>query len=130
MQRTRNSSICKHHERHIGVFCNSEKRLLLLHAQGNDKVFDSSHSDLKRHCFRKWIENYDAVFIFKEFYPAIVGSLDQLSESRDGKVLGRVVPYLKAITTARFLVNLAVINAVPKLTKPVAKKLPDIKKLF
>ena len=30
---------------------------------------DSSHSRLKRHCFKKWIEDYDA---FKEFYPAVV----------------------------------------------------------
>ena len=33
------------------------------------------------------------------------------------------MPYLKAITTAGFLVNLEVINAALKLTKTVAKKL-------
>ena len=61
---------------------------------------------------------------------ALVGSLDQLSESRDGKVLERAMPYLKAITTAGFLVSLEVINATPKLTKTVAKKLQGIMKLF
>ena len=88
------------------------------------------HSRLKRHCSTKWIENYDAVFVFKEFYPAVVGSLDQLSESRDGKVLGRTMLYLKAITTAAFFVSQKVINATLKLTKTVAKKLQGIKKLF
>ena len=130
MQRERNSSICKHHERHIGIFSNSEKRFSLLHAQVNDKCPDSSHSGLKRHCSRNWIESYDAVFVFQELYPAVAGSLDQPLESRDRKVLGRAMPYLKAITTAGFLVSLEVINAILKLTKTVAKKLQGIKKLF
>ena len=83
LERKRNSSIRKHHEGHVGIFSDSEKRLLLLRAHVNEKCFDSSHSRLKRHCSTKWIENYDAVFVFKEFYQAVVGSLDQLSESRD-----------------------------------------------
>ena len=96
----------------------------------DDKCSDSLHSPLKRNCFTKWIENYDAVFVFREFYPAVVGSLDQLSESKDGEVLERAMPYLKAITTAGFWVSLKVINATLKLTKTVAKKLLGIKKLF
>ena len=104
--------------------------LSLLHAQVNNKCPDSSHLRLKRHCSTKWIENYDAVFVFKAFYPAVADSLDQLSESRDGKVLERAMPCLKTITTAGFLVSLEVINATLKLTKTVAKKLQGIKKLF
>ena len=68
--------------------------------------------------------------MFKEFYPAVAGFLDQLSESRDGKVLGRAMPYLKAMTTAEFLVSLEGIIATLKLTKTVAKKLQGIMKLF
>ena len=111
-------------------FSNSQKRLSLLHAQVDDKCPDSSHSPLKRNCSTKWIENYDAVFVFKEFYPAVVGSLNQLSKSRDGEDLEKAMPYLKAITTAGFLVSLEVINATLKLTKTVAEKLQGIKKLF
>ena len=77
----------KYYEKHIGIFSNSQKLLLLLHAQVNDKCPDSSLLPLKRNCSTKWIENYDVVFVFKEFYPAVVGSLDQLSESRDREVL-------------------------------------------
>ena len=55
---------------------------------------------LKRNCSIKWIENYDVVFVFKEFFPAVVGSLDQLSKSRDGEVLERAMPSLKVITKA------------------------------
>ena len=105
-------------------FSNSQKRLSLLHAPVNDKCPDSSGSLLKRNCSTKWIENYAVVFVFEKFYPEVVGSLDQLSESRDGEVLGR--PYLKAITTAGFLVSLEIINATLKLTKTVAKKLQGI----
>ena len=111
LQRTQNSSMRKHCERHVGIFSNSQKRLSLLHAQVNDKCPDSSRSPLKRNCSTKWIENYNAVFVFKKFYPAVVGSLDQLSESRDGEVLERPMPYSKAITTAGVLISLEVINA-------------------
>ena len=128
LQPTRNSSIRKQHVRHIDIFSNSQKRLSLLHAQVNDKCPDSSHSPLKHNCSTKGIGNYDVVFVFKEFYPAVVGSLDQLSKTRDGEVLGR--PYLKAKTTAGFLVSLEIINATLKLTKTVAKKLQGIKKLY
>ena len=102
---------------------------MLLHAQVNGKCPDSSHSPLKCHCSTKWIENYD-VFVFKEFYPAVVGSLYQLSESRDGEVLERPMPYLKAMTTAGFLASVEVFNATLKLTKTAAKQLQGIKKLF
>ena len=85
---------------------------------------------MKRHCSTKWIENYDTIFVFNEFCPAVVGSLDQLSESRDGKVIERAMPYLRAITAAGFLVSLEVINATLNLTKTVAKKLRGIQKLF
>ena len=108
-------------------FSDSKKRLSLLNAQVNGKCPDSSHSPLKRRCSTKWIENYDAVFVFKEFYPAVVGSLDQLSDSSDGEVFGRATSYLKAIT-AGFLVSLKVINATLKLPITVAKKLEGIKK--
>ena len=96
---------------------------LLLHAQVNDKCSDSSRSSLKHNYSTKWIDDYDVVLVYKEFYPAVVGSLDQLSESRNGEVLERAMPYLKAITTPRFLVSPEVINATLKLIKTVAKKL-------
>ena len=36
------------------------------------------------------------LFLFSSsFYLGVVGSLDQLSESRDGEVYGRAIPYLK-----------------------------------
>ena len=112
----------------FGIFSNSEKRFSLLHAHVSGNCYDSSNSRLKRHCSTKWIENYNAVFVFK-FYPAVICYLDQLSESRDGKVFGRAMFYVKA-TTPGFLVSLKVINATLNLTKPVVKKLRGMKELF
>ena len=53
LQRMRNSSMRKHHKRHIGIFFYSEKRLSLLHTQVNERCPDSSHSRLKRRCSTK-----------------------------------------------------------------------------
>ena len=85
---------------------------------------------MKRNCSTKWIENYDVVFVFKEFYPLVLGSLDQLPESKAGEVLERAMPCFKAITTVEFLISLEAINTTLKHTKTVAKKLQGIKKLF
>ena len=57
-----------------------------LYAQVNDKCSDSSHSPLKRNCSTKWIENHD-VFVFKEFYPAVVGSFDYCQHQKMKKFL-------------------------------------------
>ena len=111
----------------MAFFSNSEKRFSLLLAQVNIKCPDSSLSRLKRHCFTNWIEDHDAVFVFKEFYPAVVGYLNQLSESRDGEVLGKAIFYVKATTTPGFLVCLEVINATLNPTKSIAQKLLVIK---
>ena len=90
----------------FGIFSNSEKHFSLLHAHVSDNCSNSSNLRLKRHCFTKWIENYHAVFAFK-FYPAVICHLlDQLLESRDEKVLGRAMFYVKA-TTPGFLVSVA-----------------------
>ena len=70
----------EHHKRHIGIFFYSQKPLSLLHAQIDDKCPDSSHSGL----IEWWIENHNAIFVFKELYPAVVDFLDELTESRDG----------------------------------------------
>ena len=72
LQRTRNSSLLKHHERHIGIFSNFEKFLSLLHAQVNDKCPGSSHSSLNRHFSIKWIENYDADVLFSRSFMLLV----------------------------------------------------------
>ena len=81
---------------------------------------------MTRHCSTKWFEGHDAVFVFNEFYSAVIGYLDELSESSDGKVLGRAMFHVKAKQHLGFLVSLEVINATLILTKPDA----GIKKLF
>ena len=101
-------------------FSNSEKHISLLHAQVNGKCPNSSHSRLKRHFSTKWIEDHDAVFVFKQLYPVVVGYIDQLLEARNGKVLGRAMSCVKATTTLGFLVSLEVTNAILNLIKRVA----------
>ena len=64
-------------------------RYCMLKLMENVQIF--LHSRLKHHCSTRWIEDHDAVFVFKEFYSAVVDYLNQLSESRDGKVLGKAI---------------------------------------
>ena len=104
-------------------FSNSSKRLSTLHSYISRKCPDSLHSRLKRHCTTKWVENQEAVIVFKEMYLAAVGALDELSESRDGEAAGKAMSHLKMITTPDFLICMEVLNAVLNITKPVARKL-------
>ena len=104
-------------------FSNSSKRLSTLHSYISRKCPDSSHSRLKRHCTTRWVENQEAVIVFKEMYLAAVGALDELSESRDGEAAGKAMSHLKMITTPDFLICMEVLNAILNITKPVARKL-------
>ena len=47
-------------------------------------------------------------FAFKELYPAVVASLDELTELRDGETIGKTMSHLKAITTVEFFVCLEI----------------------
>ena len=58
----------KHHKRHIDIF-------LILKTFFATACPDSLHSRLKRNCSTKWIKNYNVIFVFKEFYPAVAGLL-------------------------------------------------------
>ena len=51
-------------------------------------------------------------------------------QNQEMEILGRPMFYVKATTTPGFLVSQEVINDTPNLSKPVAKKLQGIKKLF
>ena len=53
LQRTQNSSMSKHYERHIDIFSNSQKHLSLRHAQVYGKCPDSLHSPSKGNCSTK-----------------------------------------------------------------------------
>ena len=53
-------------ERVSVFFSNSAKRLSLIQAQIENKCPKSSHLRLKKHCSTRWVENREAVFIFKE----------------------------------------------------------------
>ena len=108
----------------IAVFFRySNKRLPILHHQISIECPESSHSRLKKHCCTRWVENQEAIIVFKELYPAVVASLDELACSRDVEVVGKSTAYLKAIRDAEFLVSLEVITAVMSITKSLPQKL-------
>ena len=57
-------------------FRDSNKRLPILHRQISIECPESSHSRLKKHCCTRWVEKQEAIIVFKEWYPAVVASLD------------------------------------------------------
>ena len=64
----------------VAVFYNeSNKRLLNLQQFIESECPESSRTRLKMHCTTRWVEKQDAILVFRELYPAIVASLDDVS---------------------------------------------------
>ena len=104
-------------------FSTSSKCLSILHSQIEPICPNSSHSRLKRDCSTRWVKNQEDVHVFKEIFPAVIGALNKLTESRGGEVIRKAMSHLKILTSPDFVICMEVLNAVMNITKPVATKL-------
>ena len=81
----------------IAVFYNdSNKRLLNLTECIDEKCPESSRLRLKKHCSTRWVERQEAVLVFKELYPAVCISLEQISAWR-GDCGGKAAVYIRSL---------------------------------
>jgi len=60
-------------------YSDSNKILLNLQQNTEQKCLESSRTRLKKHCTTRWVEKQDAVLLFHELYPAVVASLDDIA---------------------------------------------------
>ena len=104
-------------------FSASNQCLSLLQASITEKCPSSSRTRLKRHCATRWVENQEAVQVFKELFSAVTHALDALTEHRDGSVVGKATAYLDAITAPSFLISLEIMCTVLAVTKPLSLRL-------
>lgn len=108
-QREIRAAITLMHE--IAVFYrDSNKRLLNLQQFIDNQCPESSHTRLKRHCATRSVEKQNAVFVFKELYPAVTASLKDIA-SWPGDNGSKASIYLKSLDGA-FLVTLEILDAV------------------
>jgi len=80
----------------IAVFYkDSNKRLLNLQQYVHSECPESSHTRLKKHSATRWVEKQDAVFMFKELYPAVTASLEEIANWPGDNVKASI--YLKSL---------------------------------
>lgn len=104
-------------------FGHSAKRLDRLYHHISIHCPESSHSRLKKYCCTRWVENQEAVLVFKELYDAVVASLDEIADSGDSEVVGKATAFMKGIADPAFLISLEVLTTVLNVTKPLSKTL-------
>ena len=91
-------------------YCESNKRLLNLQQFIDRKCSDSSRTRLKKHCTTRWVEKQDAVLVFRELYPAVAASLDDISVWA-GDTGSKALSYIKPMDSG-FLVAMEILHTV------------------
>ena len=94
-------------------FIDSPKRLLILQQAISECCPESSRSRLKSHCSTRWVEKQDAVFVFREIFPAICQALENI-ESSGGNSAGKATITLRAMDGA-FLLTVEMLHVVLKV---------------
>jgi hypothetical protein len=69
-----------------------------------------THKKLKKHCTTRWVEKQEAVYVFKELYPAVVASLENIV-TWPGESAGKASLYLRALDGS-FMIAIDVLHAV------------------
>jgi len=88
----------------------SNKRLLNLQSWIDVRCPESGRTNLKKQCATRWVEKQEAVLIFRDLYPAILASLEDMSKW-PGDTGSQCLVFLKALD-ASFVLALEVVNAV------------------
>ena len=102
----------------------SNNRLAHLHKFITLECPQSSHSRLKKHCTTRCVEKQTAVFVFKELFPAVVATLDDMT-SWSGETAGKAATFLRTLDN-NFILAMDVLHAVLAVTKPLSVKLQGV----
>jgi hypothetical protein len=102
-------------------FRDSNKRLLNLQMWIDVKCPESGRTRLKKQCTTRWVERQEAVLVFRELYPAVLSSLEDMSKW-SGDTGSQCVVFLKAFDSS-FVVSLEVLHTVLEVTKPLSVQL-------
>ncbi len=102
-------------------FCESNKRLQNLQQFILSECPQSAHTRLTKQCTTRWVEKQTAVFVFKELFPAVVASLQDMT-TWSGDTGGKAAMFLRSIDNI-FLLAMELVHAVLAVTKPLSVKL-------
>jgi len=98
-------------------YSDSNKRLLNLQQNIEQKCPESSRTRLKKHCTTRWVEKQDAVLVFRELYPAVVASLDDIAVW-PGDSGSKAVSYMRSMDSG-FLVAVEILHTVLEVRNPL-----------
>lgn len=106
----------------IAVFYNdSNKRVLNLQGHIDQQCPETARTRLKNHCATRWVERHEAVLSFKELYPAVVASLEEIAQW-PGDTGSTAVLFLRSLDGS-FLVTMEILGTILQITKPLSQNL-------
>lgn len=96
------------------VYCylNTPKRLHILKNEIFSLITDPKKVKLQQLCHTRWIQRHDSVLTFLELYPAIISSLEILSDDSDRETSSKASNLLISIQDFQFLTSLHIINKI------------------
>ena len=110
----------------IVFFRDSPKRMQVLYAYEEDIISLKRKKRPKNICPTRWVESQEATQTFKELYPAMVSSLNELSETGNSDVKGKAFSLLQSITADAFVVAMEVLCLILDVTRPLSVQLQAV----
>ena len=87
---------------------------------------ESSHERLKKYCPTRWVESQESTQIFKCLFPAIVETLNEITQTENPSVAGKALSFIKGIENDSFLVSMEILSLVLNVTRPISVKLQGV----
>ncbi|KAL4097961.1 hypothetical protein QTP88_022642 [Uroleucon formosanum] len=107
-------------------FLNTPKRqnFFNIHlAELKKKETSSNKQKLKRLCPTRWVERYNSIETFNEFFPAIIYCLEEMITWKDIDTSSKANQLLLALQSSEFNVALSVLNHIFQYTQSLCKYL-------
>ncbi|KAF0715056.1 52 kDa repressor of the inhibitor of the protein kinase-like [Aphis craccivora] len=107
-------------------FLNTPKRqnFFNIHlAELKKKETSSNKQKLKRLCPTRWVERYNSIETFNEFFPAIIYCLEEMITWKDIDTSSKANQLLLALQSSEFNVALSILNHIFQYTQTLCKYL-------
>lgn len=104
----------------VDFFRCSSKRQNKLNESVNEITCEIKRKRLQKFCATKWVERFDSITMFRDFFTPIFNALDNIYESGNDESSKKAFMYQQCMKDGGFIVAMIVINEIFSLAEPLS----------
>lgn len=110
----------------INFFRCSAKRQNKLNEAVNEISCEIKRKRLQKFCATRWVERFDSIITFRDFFTPIFNALDNIYESGTDESSKKAFMYQQCMKNGGFIVAMIVINEIFSLAEPLSVSLQKV----